>query len=97
MGYPRLLNAILIFFFFCFFNTGIQSQAAFVNCLYVARFTIVNDLPSVDNKLVGAYEALAFEQVFRGALAVGREREGELTTTNISIEKGDAKYTDWRR
>ena len=31
-------NAILIFFFFLI----IQSQAAFVNCLYVARFTIVH-------------------------------------------------------
>ena len=45
----KLLSAILIsflFFFFCFcfvlFFWIIQSQAAFVNCLYVARFTIVH-------------------------------------------------------
>ena len=30
------------FFFFFFFFLIIQSQAAFVNCLYVARFTIVH-------------------------------------------------------
>ena len=35
---------------------------------------------------MGAYEALACEQVFRGALAVGREREGELTTTSLEFE-----------
>ena len=34
--------SFLFFFFFQFFFWIIQSQAAFVNCLYVARFTIVH-------------------------------------------------------
>ena len=45
LGQPRL-NAILIFFLafvlFLFLFFYFQSQAAFVNCLYVARFTIVH-------------------------------------------------------
>ena len=33
---------LFLFFVFVFFFLIIQSQAAFVNCLYVARFTIVH-------------------------------------------------------
>ena len=37
-----LFCVVFVFFLFCFFLLIIQSQAAFVNYLYVARFTIVH-------------------------------------------------------
>ena len=41
---PLLLLLLLLLLLFCFvlFFLIIQSQAAFVNCLYVARLTIVH-------------------------------------------------------
>ena len=38
----RNRNCFVFVFVFCFLFLIIQSQAAFVNCLYVARFTIVH-------------------------------------------------------
>ena len=41
MQFPFLLLLLFVFVFVFVFFLIIQSQVAFVNCLYVARFTIV--------------------------------------------------------
>ena len=54
---------LLFCFFFCFFFLIIQSQAAFVNCLYVGRFTIVQSKTQNNRELVRLANRALFNEL----------------------------------
>ena len=57
-------------------------------------------MPEVFDLAIEAHKELACEQALRGALAEGREKEGEHATTSLKFEymhRKTMRNADWRR
>ena len=57
-------------------------------------------MPAVFDLAVEVYKELACEQALGGALAVGREKEGELATASLEFEylhRKTMRNADWWR
>ena len=77
------MDFVLFLLFVCLFVLIIQSQAAFVNCLYVARFTIVQSKTQIKFPLLSSLLAIILLSILFNHVKAYFYRKYIMETLNV--------------